>query len=404
MSQEISVLIAFLGGIASFFSPCILPLVPVYLTFITGLSINNLKDAKDPKKISGEIAFFILGFSFVFVALGASAGTIGSIIFRNQKLLKLLGGIVIILFAFHIIGLIKIKQLEYEKKLHLKNKPMNIFGSFIVGVVFAIGWTPCIGPILASILMVAATRETMLGGVVLLCCYSLGLSLPFIAIALAINKVLGLFDKIKKYFGVISVCSAIVLIAAGVLLIVESFQNGRKKTEYSEEKYTSHFEIESKCKPLKEPSDVQNKPSHPILKKWGNAPDFTLPMLNGKNLTLSDFAGKIIILDFWATWCPPCKAEIPFFVELQNEYKEKLVIVGVCLDRGDMDDVKKFIQKMQVNYPIVVGDRKIVEDYGGISGIPTTFIIDTNGDIKETIVGYRPKEIFENKIKTLLKL
>ncbi|MDI6640928.1 MAG: TlpA disulfide reductase family protein [Elusimicrobiota bacterium] len=134
------------------------------------------------------------------------------------------------------------------------------------------------------------------------------------------------------------------------------------------------------------------------------APDFTLPKLTGKTLTLSELRGKVIILDFWATWCPPCRAEIPFFVELQNEYKEQLAIVGVCLDRDDRDNIKKFIEKIGINYPIVMGDPKVVKDYGGIKGIPTTFIIDKNGNIRETIIGYRPKEVFENEIKKYIKL
>lgn len=129
------------------------------------------------------------------------------------------------------------------------------------------------------------------------------------------------------------------------------------------------------------------------------APDFTLPKLTGETLTLSELRGKVIILNFWATWCPPCKAEIPFFVELQNEYKEHLTIVGVCLDRADRNNIKKFIEEMGINYHIVMSNPKVVKDYGGIRGIPTSFIIDKKGNIREAIVGYRPKEVFENKIK-----
>jgi len=141
-----------------------------------------------------------------------------------------------------------------------------------------------------------------------------------------------------------------------------------------------------------------------IEKEWGDAPDFTLPNLEGNRLTLSDFKGKVIILNFWATWCPPCREEIPDFVELYGEYKDEgLVIIGVNLDRGDSRAVKQFSKNYKINYPIVTGNVNVTQDYGGIRGIPTTFIIDRKGNIKEKYVGYRPKATFEEAVKKLLE-
>jgi len=139
-------------------------------------------------------------------------------------------------------------------------------------------------------------------------------------------------------------------------------------------------------------------------KEWGNAPDFTLPELEGNSLTLSDFKGKVIILNFWATWCPPCRREIPDFVELYENYKDRgLLIIGVNLDGGDRSLVKQFSEKYKINYSVVLGNVNVTEDYGGIRAIPTTFIIDREGNIREKYIGYQPGTTFENAVKRLLK-
>jgi cytochrome c-type biogenesis protein len=224
MQEQISILLTFLAGIGSFFSPCILPLIPVYLSFITGLSVNELKSteesSKDTRKVLKEVILFIIGFSIVFVALGASASSITTLLVKSKKILRIIGGIIIIIFGLHITGLLKIKFLEYEKKIHLETKPiLGGLGSLVVGMTFAIGWTPCIGPILGAILTLAATRTTLLQGVILLSVYSLGLSLPFLITGLAVNQVLKLFTKIKKYLNIITIATGIMLIITGILVL-----------------------------------------------------------------------------------------------------------------------------------------------------------------------------------------
>jgi len=224
MQQQISILVAFLAGVLSFFSPCVLPLIPAYICFITGLSMDKLTDINSAenniKKILGNIILFILGFSIIFVALGASATSIGNIIIKNQKILRIIGGTVIMIFGFHIVGLFKIKFLEYEKKIHIKTKPvLGWFGSLIVGMTFAIGWTPCIGPILGSILAFAATKKTLSEGILLLSGYSLGLGIPFLITGLAIDKILKLFTKMKKFIQLISISSGVLLIIIGILVL-----------------------------------------------------------------------------------------------------------------------------------------------------------------------------------------
>lgn len=225
--EGVSLFVAFGAGILSFFAPCVLPLIPSYICFITGLSLNELRQpgsegriALNLTKILWQTILFILGFSFIFVALGATASYLGKVISAHEKIIRIVGGSVIILLGLHVAGVFNIKRLEYEKKLHLRSKPANILGSFIVGVVFAIGWTPCVGPALAAILGLAGTQKTLTQGVILLSAYSLGLGLPFILTALAMNTFFNVFGKAKRHFKAISVVSGVLLVAIGILILI----------------------------------------------------------------------------------------------------------------------------------------------------------------------------------------
>lgn len=223
---EVSIFIAFGAGILSFFSPCVLPLIPAYICFVTGLSLDELQHTAGQVRIVQSLAkilwptiLFVLGFSLVFVALGATASYFGNIISAHEKIIRIVGGSVIMLLGLHVAGVFNIRGLQYEKRLHLKSKPANILGAFIVGIVFAIGWTPCVGPALAAILGLAGTQKTLSQGVILLVAYSLGLGVPFILTALGFNTFLNLFTKVKKYFRLISIVTGLLLVAIGILIM-----------------------------------------------------------------------------------------------------------------------------------------------------------------------------------------
>ncbi|MCK4401560.1 cytochrome c biogenesis protein CcdA [bacterium] len=224
MSDILQILTAFSAGLLSFFSPCVLPLIPAYLCFITGLSLDELRAGNravdNLNKIVGQTLLFVLGFSFIFVTLGATASCLGSLISAYKRIIMIVGGSIIILLGLHVSGLFRIKGLEYEKKLYLKSKPANLLGSFVVGIVFAFGWAPCVGPALAAILGLAGTEKTIIRGVILLSAYSLGLGIPFILTALAANRFLNLFNKAKRYLKLISIVSGILLAAIGIWIII----------------------------------------------------------------------------------------------------------------------------------------------------------------------------------------
>lgn len=223
--QNVSILLAFGAGILSFISPCVLPLVPSYVTFLTGVSFEELtnenqSNPKLKKIILKNSLMFILGFSIVFVAMGASLSLLGQYFSVYIGTLRKIGAVVIILLGLHIIGIMNIGILQREKRLHIfsDGKPYGLVGSLFVGVAFGAGWTPCIGPILASILIMAGTSDSLATGVLFLVVYSAGLAIPFLLTSLGISSFLKHFNQVKKYFRVVSVTSGVFLIVIGGLI------------------------------------------------------------------------------------------------------------------------------------------------------------------------------------------
>ncbi len=221
-TSHVSLLIAFMAGVFSFISPCVLPLIPSYLTYITGISFDDLVDNHSKsvrRRTLFHSLFFILGFTLVFVALGASATYVGNFFQENQDLIRKVGGVIVILLGIHITGLVKLKFLEREKRFEFHDKPLGYVGSIMVGIAFAAGWTPCIGPILASILLYASTSNNVGGGIILLVAYSLGLGVPFLISALAFNTFLTYFSRFNRYMRIVSIVSGIFLVIIGLLLV-----------------------------------------------------------------------------------------------------------------------------------------------------------------------------------------
>ncbi|MBI5492160.1 MAG: sulfite exporter TauE/SafE family protein [Deltaproteobacteria bacterium] len=228
MTTEVSVPLAFLGGVLSFVSPCVLPLVPSYISFVTGISFEELTGDNDNKELKKVILLnslmFILGFSTVFVViLGSSAQLFGSLFMQYQDVIRKIGGLVIILLGVHIIGIINFRILQRDKRLHFfREKPTGLLGSFLVGIGFAAGWTPCIGPILSAIFAVAATSDSSWSGIILFIAYSVGLAIPFLLTSLGINTFLKHFNKLKKHMRVVSIVTGIFLVITGVLIFSNS--------------------------------------------------------------------------------------------------------------------------------------------------------------------------------------
>ena len=222
--QNVSILAAFFAGVISFISPCVLPLVPAYISFISGLSIQELTQGEE--KIKGVLlnsALFVAGFSLIFIGLGASATLVGQFLLSKMDLLAKVAGVIVVIFGLHTAGLFKIRFLNYERRFQSK-KRIGPLSSFVVGLAFAFGWTPCVGPILAGILAVASTQETVRQGIFLLSSYSLGLGIPFILTGVGINRFFAIFGRLKRHLRWVEIISGGLLVVVGVLIFFGGLQ------------------------------------------------------------------------------------------------------------------------------------------------------------------------------------
>lgn len=221
-TETISFSAAFIAGLLSFFSPCVLPLIPAYFSFITGFSLEELTEGCNEevrKKVILSTCLFVLGFSLVFVSMGASASYLGGLMYTYKKYIRIIGGSLIIIFGIHLTGIMRIPGLDFEKRIVVERKPLHFLGTLIIGMAFAAGWTPCIGPLLGSILIIAGNQETVWQGIMLLGIYSAGLAIPFIVVSIFINFLLIFIKKASKVLKYVNVVAGVVLIIVGLILV-----------------------------------------------------------------------------------------------------------------------------------------------------------------------------------------
>ncbi len=225
MTSNVNILTAFLAGIVSFVSPCVLPLIPAYLSFLTGSSLEELKaqsDAASRARVMMHALAFVGGFTLVFMAIGLSASALGSVFVSYKEWIARIGGVVVIVLGLNMIGLFKIPMLMMDKRLQVPSANRSVFASFLVGIGFAAGWSPCVGPILSAIILLAA-GEKYGTATFLLFVYSMGLAIPFLLTAAAITQALGALNRVKRYLGAIEIGAGAFLVATGIVLITGSF-------------------------------------------------------------------------------------------------------------------------------------------------------------------------------------
>src|SRR5574341_142561 len=363
-----NILIAFVGGLFSFLSPCVLPLVPGYISLMSGISIEHIRGqgvAGARRAVIANSLAFNAGLSSIFLLLGTTAGLVGAALFTNIWV-RVIAGIVIIIFGLHLIGLLKIKYL-YKDTRHFKDEePRGIWGSLTLGIAFAAGWTPCIGPILGGIIGLAATSGGWKGGLVLSAFYSAGLAVPFLVTGLGINQFLGFYAKFRRYLHWVEVGSGILLIAIGVLVM------SNRVTMLASSRLAGWLpNLESLLK-----LDQANPSPNTInTANLAPAPDVQFTKLDGSPLRLKDLRGRVVLLNFWATWCIPCRNEIPSLSAMQKELESRgLSIIGVSYD-DTADLVKDFQKQIPQTYEIVLGGREVGSQLPA-SPLPTTYIID----------------------------
>ncbi len=225
--EQVTLLAAAAAGLVSFLSPCVLPLVPGYISFISGVSLEALREGRADEVKTSRVflsaVWFVLGFSAVFVALGASATALGTVLLTRIALLRQVAGVIIVILGLHLIGLFRIGFLQYQKKVDVRSRPMSAVGAFVVGAAFAFGWTPCIGPILAGILTLASTQETVVKGMGLLAVYSLGLGIPFLLTSLGVQRFLKFSARFRKHLRVVEILAGALLVGVGILILTDRF-------------------------------------------------------------------------------------------------------------------------------------------------------------------------------------
>lgn len=220
--NNIPLILAFSAGLLSFLSPCVLPLVPGYISYMAGTAVINTENKNEKLHILVNALGFVLGFSIIFIFMGASITTLGKVLIKNQSLFRKIGGSLMIIFGLHTMGIFKIKLFYYEKRFLSFTSFGKKFSSIFMGMAFAAGWTPCVGPILSSILIYAGSLDTIYKGILLLSVYSLGLAIPFLLTAMAIGSFTKYKNKLTKYMGLISYISGILMIVMGILVFTNT--------------------------------------------------------------------------------------------------------------------------------------------------------------------------------------
>ena len=227
MSNNVTLIAAFVAGFLSFISPCVLPLIPGYVSFVSGVSLEDMRGdaavSSARRHVLVTSLFFVLGFSLVFIALGATASVVGRFLFEKQPILAKIAGVLLVIFGLHTMGVFRIAFLESEKRMQANRKPAGALGAVLVGIAFAFGWSPCIGPILGGILALAAAKDTVWEGTQLLAVYSVGLGIPFLLTSIAINQFFAVTKRIRKHYHAIEMVSGGLLVAIGVLIFTNQF-------------------------------------------------------------------------------------------------------------------------------------------------------------------------------------
>ena len=389
-----TIIISFAAGVLSFLSPCVLPLVPGYISLISGVSIDNLKEGSTSRRqvVLNSLAFNA-GLSVIFLLLGTTAGLVGSAITSNPWV-RIIGGAIIIAFGLQLIGVLKIGALYKDTRKFSESEPTGLIGSAVLGMAFAAGWTPCIGPILGGIIGLAATSGGWKSGLVLSAFYSAGLAVPFLLTGLGINQFLSFYSSFRKHLHKVEVTSGIVLILVGLLVMTG------QSTWLASSRFMAWIPNAEGLLKVKE--TTQPPPTVSANSKFEAAPDVEFQTLAGKPFRLKELKGQVVLLNFWATYCIPCREEIPALNSLQHELQAQgLKIIGATLD-DDAEGVNAYQQAVRkFEYEVLLGGTDAKQKFAQ-AVLPTTYLIDREGRIRQKIIGARDKSGWEAAVKPLL--
>ena len=448
----ISAVTVFLQGLLSFFSPCVLPLVPLYLGYLSGgIGVETAAGSGRAGRIRLfiRVLFFALGISAAFFILGLGASAAGTF-FKDQRMLfARIGGILVILFGLYQLGIFgssRVLSEEHRLPLRLEKMTMSPLTALIMGFAFSFAWTPCVGPALASVLLMAGSAQTSLKGFLLIGVYTLGFILPFLAAGIFTAKLLELFQRHRNVVKYTVKAGGVLMILMGALMFTGKMNDitgylsdiqgnaGQESTvqedtpeesgnspEVTEDGAESQTENSGTEDPEEEDSSTEGLASGGQSSDEGQASDdqektaayeFELADQYGETHRLSDYKGKVVFLNFWGTWCPPCRAEMPDIQKLYEEYAAQgddaeVVILGAAAPgmghEGSGEEITQFMQENGYTYPVLMDTDWEMFTWYGITSFPTTFMIDKDGNIFGYVPGQMTEEIMRSIIEQTLE-
>lgn len=448
----ISAVTVFLQGLLSFFSPCVLPLVPLYLGYLSG-GIGAETTAGSGRagriRLFIRVLFFALGISAAFFILGLGASAAGTF-FKDQRMLfARIGGILVILFGLYQLGVFgssRVLSEEHRFPLRLEKMTMSPLTALIMGFAFSFAWTPCVGPALASVLLMAGSAQTSVKGFLLIGVYTLGFILPFLAAGIFTAKLLDLFQRHRNVVKYTVKAGGVLMILMGVLMFTGKMnditgylsavqgnteQESTVEEEISGENGDTSEDTEGGAASRTENSGTEDTEAEGSSTE-GSAPgsqssdeeqasddqektaayEFELTDQYGETHSLSDYKGKVIFLNFWGTWCPPCRAEMPDIQKLYEEYAAQgedaeVVILGAVApgmgQEGSEEEIAQFMKENGYTYPVLMDTDWEMFTWYGITSFPTTFMIDKDGNIFGYVPGQMTEEIMRSIIEQTLE-
>jgi cytochrome c-type biogenesis protein len=417
-----SIVSVFIEGLLSFFSPCVLPLIPVYIGYLSGGTLKTTGDGQmvyDRKKVVINTIFFVIGISMAFFVLGFGISAVGRFFSGYQMIFARAGGIIIVLFGLYQLGFLGTNRIlsgDYRLPVQFEKMTMSPITAILMGFVISFAWTPCIGPVLSSVLIMAATAGTSANGFGLIAVYTLGYIIPFILVGFFTNTLLNFFSKHKGVVKYSVKIGGVILIVMGLMMFTGKMNSITSYlSSVSGSNIASEATVEAKSDVVEIPDEtveeddvVEEEPdADEAATEKIAAPDFTLTDQYGNTHSLSDYKGKIIFLNFWATWCPPCRAEMPDIQALYEEYQKMddpdVVILGVAFPNygkeQSVEGITQFLEENGYTYPVLMDtEASLVLPYY-ITAYPTTFMIDPDGNVLGYLPGGMTRDIMENVIE-----
>lgn len=436
LDVSIPVLTVFLQGIFSFFSPCVLPLLPLYIGYLSGGTGVRGEDGRmhyKRSKVMIHTFCFVVGISFAFFLLGLGFSAVGTFFNSKQALFARIGGILVMLFGLYqlgVFGMSRVLGTERRLSLPMDKLAMSPVTALLMGFTFSFAWTPCVGPALTSVLLMAASAQTRTWGFVLIGVYTLGFVLPFLAVGLFTTSLLDFFKRHNNVVKYTVKIGGVLMVVMGLLMFtgkmnavtgylsqfggtaaVESQEKDRAVSEETKEE-AAESGTAGESEPAAESTTAAESESAAESETAAARPkiaalDFELKDQYGNTHKLSDYEGRMLFLNFWGTWCPPCRAELPEIQDLYEAYGEnagdELVVLGIAAplmgQEKSEEEIIAFLEENELTYPVLMdSDWELFNGYG-IYSFPTTFMIDPEGNVYGYVSGQLSYDMMESIIK-----